>query len=149
MDLTDDGPFICQLDGHDDSILDDISDDESEKDESIKSMNKQVNIINTNARSLCPKIDSLVDCFEELNGTVGIVTETWLADGGLLDRDLASGAGLGMICLNDRGVAHGGVAVVHNKSACSLARLDLPNPGGFEVLVTMSNLVACHPTTAS
>ena len=78
MDLTDDGPFICQLDGHDDSILDDISDDESEKDESIKSMNKQVNIINTNARSLCPKIDSLVDCFEELNGTVGIVTETWL-----------------------------------------------------------------------
>ena len=147
--MLDDGPFICQLDGQDDDILDEMTNDESEKEEENKNMSRQVNIINTNARSLCPKIDSLVDCFEELIGTVGIVTEAWLADEGLLDRDLASGAGLGMICLNDRGVAHGGVAVVHNKSACSLARLDLPNPGGFEVLVTMSNLVACHPTTAS
>ena len=146
LDL-DDGPFICQLDGHDDDILDDISDNESEKDEENKSMNKQVTIINANARSLCPKIDSLVDCFEELDGTIGIVTETWLADGDSLDRDvrdLASGAGLGMVCLNrkpnDRGVAHGGVAVVHNRSVCSLTKLDLPNPEGFEVLVTMSNL---------
>ena len=69
-----------------------------------------------------------------------MVTETWLADGESLDRDvvdLAKGAGLGMICLNrksnDRGVSH-------NTAACSLSRVDLPNPGSFEVLVTISNL---------
>ena len=49
-----------------------------------------------------------------------------------------------MVCLNrmpnNHGVAHGGVAVVHNTSSCTLSRLDLPNPGGFEVLVTQSNI---------
>ena len=28
-------------------------------------------IINTNARSLCPKITSLIDCFDELDAQVG------------------------------------------------------------------------------
>ena len=89
----------------------------------------------------------MVDCFEELDVTLGVITETWLADGKSLTRDiqdLAAGAGLGMVCLNrrpnDRGVAHGGVAVVHNTASCTLAKIDLPNPGNFEVLVTMSNI---------
>ena len=107
----------------------------------------QISVINTNARSLCPKIDSLIDCFDELDVTIGVVTETWLASGESLDKDvkdLTMGTGLGMVCLNretnDRGVAHGGVAVVHNTASCTLERIDLPNPGGFEVLVTLSNL---------
>ena len=133
------------MDGNDDDILDSLSENENEDEN--KTDGTAINIINTNARSLCPKIESLIDCCEELDVTLGIVTETWLADGESLDqdvRDLAKGAGLGMICLNrqpnDRGVAHGGVAVVHNTATSSLTRLDLPNPGGFEVLVTMSNL---------
>ena len=68
-----------------------------------KCLSTPINIINTNVRSLCAKIDSLIDCFEELDATVGIVTETWLADGDSLDRDvydLAKGVGLSMICLN-------------------------------------------------
>ena len=32
-------------------------------------------IINTNARSLCPKIESLIDLYEELEVDIGIVTE--------------------------------------------------------------------------
>ena len=63
--------------------------------------NLQFNIINTNARSLCPKINSLIDCMEELPASLAIVTETWLSDGhGLEDDvdDLLNGAGLG-ICL--------------------------------------------------
>lgn len=133
----------------DDSILDDCDDTSDEEDapEDNKNDGTKINIINTNARSLCPKIDSLIDCFEEMNVTLGVVTEMWLADGESLDRDvqdLAKGAGLGMICLNrrpnDRGVAHGGVAVIHNMSTCTLSRIDLPNPGEFEVLVTLSNL---------
>lgn len=67
-----------------------------------------------------------------------------------------------MICLNrksnGRGVAHGGVAVVHNTASCTLEELRLPNPREFEVLVTLSNIpghsrklvtMVCHlpPTT--
>ena len=88
----------------DDTILDDIDDSDVEASiDSNKAM--PINVINTNARSLCPKIDSLIDCFEEMDATVGIVTETWRADGESLDKDvhdLAKGAGLNMICLNDR-----------------------------------------------
>ena len=82
----------------DDSVLDEIDDDESVAPvtEENKHDGTLINIINTNARSLCPKIDSLIDCFEELDVTLGVVTETWLADGDSLDRDiqdLAKGAG--------------------------------------------------------
>ena len=82
--------------------------------EPVKKNNKeQLNFINTNARSLCPKIHSFVDCFSELQLTFATVTETWLADGEGLDQDLedlALGAGISLICRNrprgQRGVAH-------------------------------------------
>ena len=45
-------------------------------------------VLNTNARSLCPKIGSLVDCFSELKAAIGVVTETWLADGVSLQEDI-------------------------------------------------------------
>ena len=93
-------------------------------------MNTEINIISTNARSLCPKIDSLIDCCEEMDTTIGIITEMWLADGESLDRDLhdlARGAGLGMICLNrppgQRGVSHGGVAIVYDLSTSHSRKL--------------------------
>ena len=116
----------------------------------IGERNKQctpISIINTNARSLCPKTLSsvLIDCFEELDVDIGIITETWLADGESLNRDLydlAKGAGLDMICLNrppnNRGNAHGGVAIIANNSSCTIKKL--PNPEGYEVLVTLSSL---------
>ena len=135
-----------QLDGMDDSVLDEI--DESVKVE--QELGTDITILNTNAQSLCPKIESLFDCFDEMNSTIGIVTETWLADGESLRediKDLASGAGLGMICLNKKpngaGVAHGGVAVTHRTSSCTMKKLDLPNPDEFEVLVTMVTLPGC------
>ena len=119
----------------------------SNVEENNKTLITPINFINTNARSLCPKIDSLIDCYEEMDVTLGIVTETWLADGDSLDkdlRDLAKGAGLDMICLNrkanSRGVAHGGVAIVANNSACSIKKLNMPNPGQFEVLTSLSTL---------
>ena len=137
--------MIGQLDGTDDTALDEIVN--SEKEDDNKNKGTQINIINTNARSLCPKIDSLIDCFEEMDGTLAVITETWLSDGPSLSediRDLANGAGLGMVCLNrppnGRGISHGGVAVVHNQSACTLAKLEMPNPGNFEVLTTISNI---------
>ena len=142
--LLDDSPFIGgQLDGMDDSFHDELDEPVEEN----KNIVTPINIINTNARSLCPKIESLIDCYEELDVTLGIVTETWLANGASLDKDvqdLARGAGLNMICLNrttnNRGVAHGGVAVIANNTACTLMKVDLTNPENFEVLVTMSTL---------
>ena len=86
------------------SDLDEIPDDTDE--------NVEITVINTNARSLCPKINSLIDCWDELKSDVGIVTETWLADGEGLEEDredLVQCAGLGMLYKNrlpnDRGVA--------------------------------------------
>ena len=144
QELFDEGPTIGgQLDGMDDSVLDEIVD----SDNADPNKETMISIVNTNARSLCPKIDSLIDCFEELDATIGVVTETWLADGDSLNRDLqdlAKGAGLEMICLNrrpnNRRVAQGGVAVVSNIAACTLRRVDFPNPDNYEVLVMVSNI---------
>ena len=84
-----------QLDGMDDSVLDEI--EESENAETVdKELGTKITILNTNARSLCPKIESLIDCFDEMNGTIGVITETWLADGDTLQtdiEDLSNGAG--------------------------------------------------------
>ena len=45
-------------------------------DDSDMRKKNRLNLINTNARSLCPKIDSLLDCFEELEVDLAVVTET-------------------------------------------------------------------------
>ena len=42
----------------------------------------------TNARSLSPKILSLVDSFDELQLHLAVVTESWLSDSEVLDNDL-------------------------------------------------------------
>ena len=49
----------------------------------------KLRILLTNARSLSPKIMSLINYFEELDLTIAIITESWLADGKTLDDDLA------------------------------------------------------------
>ena len=46
-------------------------------------------MINTNARSICPKIESLITCFEELEASFAVITETWLTDSVELDDNLA------------------------------------------------------------
>ena len=38
------------------------------------------NIINTNARSLTPKINSFVEYLKELETSLAFITETWLSD---------------------------------------------------------------------
>ena len=105
-------------------------------------------IINTNARSLCPKIDSLVTCFTELEVDLAVITETWLKDGPQLDTDLDDldkGAGLKTITLNRQphpttGVAHGGVAIMYRGSVGSFKRINIPNPDHFEVLPAIGTL---------
>ena len=69
--------------------------------------------------TLCPKVNSLIDCVGEMKASIGIITESWLTNGDNLDEDidgLCQGAGLGLICLNrpvnNRDFSHGGVAVI-------------------------------------
>ena len=45
-------------------------------------------IINTNARSLAPKISSFIDCFKEMEANIAVITETWFRDGPELDEAL-------------------------------------------------------------
>ena len=78
--------------------------------------------MNTNARSLCPKLTSLLDNKEETEADQSVVSDKWFKDGdGLTDikDDLREGSGMEMICSNretsDRGVAHGGIAVIYKK----------------------------------
>ena len=46
----------------------------------------RLSIINTNARSLKPKLESLIDCMNETDGHVAVVTESWLKDGEALEE---------------------------------------------------------------
>ena len=48
----------------------------------------KIKFLITNARSLSPKILSLIDCFDELELHFAVITESWLADSELLENDL-------------------------------------------------------------
>ena len=68
-------------------------------------------ILNTNARSITPKINSFIDTFRELEASIAIITETWLADGpSLADdiQDLVLGTGIDLISRNRPPAVNGG-----------------------------------------
>ena len=99
-----------------------------------------INLVNTNARSLRPKISSLIECFLNLALTFAIITETWYASGAPLileSEKLLLGHGLGMTCLNRppvNGLSHGGVAIVYKDSSTKIKPYCFANPEMFEVL---------------
>ena len=82
----------------------------------------------TNARSLSPKIESLQNNFTEHELDFALITESWLKDSAILDRDvidLEFGTNLKILYKNrprktasSRAVG-GGVSIVYNKSRCS------------------------------
>ena len=107
----------------------------------------EVNLINTNARSLRPKLKSFVQCFINLSLVFAIVTETWLAHGSRLERDvegLLLGEGLVVHYLNrlpsPNGVTHGGVAIILKNDRTTSAIYTFPNPDSFEVLPVSTKL---------
>ena len=108
---------------------------------------ERLTILNTKARSLVPKIDSLIDNFNQLACTLGIVTETWLADGGDLENkleDLQDGMGISLLHKNrrrnHRGTAHGGVCILARSSKVKLTRFRYHNPANFKVLAAIAKL---------
>ena len=82
----------------------------------------------TNARSLSQKIDSLHTAFIEHELDFALITESWLKDGQVLDKDIIDlewGTDMKIIYKNrprnPRGLRKvgGGVSVIYNKSRCS------------------------------
>ena len=77
-----------------------------------------ITLINTNARSLKPEIDSLLDCVSETEADFAVLTETWLQEAGVADLkdDLSRGAGLGVLARNRKAGANGfayGLSLIH------------------------------------
>ena len=82
----------------------------------------------TNARSLSPKIESLHTAFSEHELDFALITESWLKDGQVLDKDVIDlewGTNLKIIYKNRPKNAAGlrkvggGVSIVYNKSRCN------------------------------
>ena len=103
--------------------------------------------INTNARSICPKINSLIDTMEELDAAAAVITESWLADGESLEedkQDLLLGAGLSLLTKNrrrdPRGVAYGGVALFYREEVCNFKQIEVAGAGDFEVLIAAGSM---------
>ena len=66
---------------HSSNIDDETMGSENSVSEPVTKKKDTLTIINTNARSLIPKIDSLDECFGELEADIAVVTETWMRDG--------------------------------------------------------------------
>ena len=108
---------------------------------------EKVTFLNTNARSLNPKILSLVNNFNELECTFAVVTETWLKDSEKLKSDcqnLKDGAGMSIIYKNrpknNRGVAHGGICIIARDTRAKLSKFKFHNAGNYEVLAAVANM---------
>ena len=136
--------------GDDDDIVSDTELNLALDDSSAIGLKKKENmltIINTNARSLCPKLDSLVNCFTELTADVSIITETWMRDGPELEElvsDFKKATGWACIAKNrqanlNTGVVHGGIAVFYRTSVASFKKIDI-DVGEFEILLVVGTL---------
>ena len=86
------------------------------------------NFMLTNARSLTPKIDSLLNVFDAHQLDFALVTESWLKDGSVLDGDvidLEYGTGLKILYKNRptrrRNVRQvgGGVSIISRRATCN------------------------------
>ena len=93
----------------------------------IKKKTTSFRYILSNARSLNPKIGSLIDCFNDLDLHLAIITESWLKPGRELEhdlQDLESGESLAIIHRSRPSkrnrTAGGGVALVYNKDKIRL-----------------------------
>ena len=103
-----------------------------------------LNFVLANARSLKPKLYSLVDTLEEINGHLSVITETWFRSGPQLEELLGDAediTGYGFI-RKDRAesdsdcVRGGGVAIVYKKCELEMTKLNIP--GEFEIVASLA-----------
>lgn len=107
-----------------------------------------LSLFNANARSLGPKIASLVVAFEELGLNAAIVSETWMQEDSEMSEismELSAGHGLKMILRNrvqtaSNGRKYGGVAIITDTNKASFKEFLLHNPAEFEVLAATAKI---------
>ena len=109
---------------------------------------QQIRCLLTNARSLSPKILSLITMFSELQLHFAVVTESWLNDGETLDRDvidLEYGTDLKILYKNrpvravGRRKVGGGVSIVYSKSKCNFRERRIASKK-FEILIAVGKI---------
>ena len=95
----------------------------------------KVNFATTNARSIAPKIISLVENFNELELCLFAITETWLGNSREVNhniRDLVNSSNIDMLHKN-RKTRGGGVALAYNNTLAKFSQVSLRN-NSFELL---------------
>ena len=138
------------------NLSDNLSSDNSENEPSdnfLTAMSQpdrifNLNYVNTNARSLRPKITSLLDAFSNLDLTFSVITETWFTDGGNLQlesENLLLGHGINSLSRcrppGRGGYSHGGVSILYRDSIAKAKLLSYPNPEEYEVIAATLTLV--------
>ena len=121
------------------------SDDNIDKENYLYST---VSFLNTNARSLGPKIESLFDCMHERRADFSFVTETWYQSNRATCEDLdqcAARFSLGVVYRNRDDVAangrqYGGVAFFFRLATSSFKPFPLHNPEGYEILAVVGTV---------
>lgn len=100
-----------------------------------------------NARSLAPKVASLIENFEERSWNCALITESWLVNGPLTEgvtEELLHGHGIGLLTQNRPGKngrnSGGGVAIAYKRSTMSLSNFTV-RKSGCEILVARGKIV--------
>ena len=100
----------------------------------------------TNARSLTPKIDSLLDMFGEMQLSFAAISETWFKGGRQLEgelSDIEQAAGIKFLCRNRDGRSKqrgGGVAIAFRASACNFKERRVKRSGKAEILCAVGTV---------
>ena len=123
-----------------------LEDEDIEENFTNNSMRRSFNDFNfvlANARSLRPKLYSLIDTLEEIDGHMAVITETWFKSTPQLEqilRDAEDVTGYAFVRKdreqNDNNARGGGVAVVYKKS--NLETTELKVKGNHEIVATLS-----------
>lgn len=108
-----------------------------------------LNFINANARSSGPKLDSLVDCFDDMDKTLSVLTETWFQeDSTALANKLEDFGSINCLDVFPRtrtyraanGRHYGGLAIITSKKNSNFKQLELRNPDDFEVMACIGKV---------
>ena len=107
-----------------------------------------LSFLNTNARSLGPKIESLYDCMHEMSSDLAFITETWYQSNRNTVEELeqfAARFSLGVLHRNRENVArngrqYGGVAFFYRLATSSFKEFELANPDDHEVIATVGTV---------
>ena len=93
-----------------------------------------------------PKLASFIDCFNELDATFAIITETWLSANREenVTEDLLLGNGIKFWSKSRppsaSGVCHGGVAIAARNELTSMKTFNIINPNNFEILAVSGSV---------